>query len=207
MNVQQLTTDKHETLHELAIVIARELATGNDSVATTSAETDRVYHSLVYMVEELIDRLNSRRLRAAFWNVLSTDVISCHYELAACIHELVYFSRSVTMTTKVSDYIVEHKKKDPEVFFITFITELITLHEEEKKLQETDGVNEERTRDNYLVYTTYYERLRNTILITLQERQRIWNTNKRDDQSTLEKEKDNDGEKSLQLETQQELKK
>ena len=190
MQFSNAVEHKHSCLSELAKYIATRLD-------EDSAE-DRIFHSLLYIVEELIDKLQTQRLRAAFWNVLSSDTISCHYELAACLHEMLYFASTAMLTEKVVAYIAAGKKEDPEKFFISLFVELISLiHEEERVLNDPEGyVDTSAEKLQWYVYNTYYDKLRTAILITLEERRKAWNTKQKDEQSTSEKEKEDVGTRS-----------
>jgi len=127
--VNQITTYKHKLLYQVSKKVATHLNEVN-----WQGQTERLYHTLVIMLEQMIDRLAVSRMRVAVWNVLGTEKISCEYELGACLNELCYnsVSSSSYLIDIIVSYIVEKKKEDPAEFFRKCVVEFTAIWLDER---------------------------------------------------------------------------
>jgi predicted transcriptional regulator len=132
-----------------------------------SNEISRLEHTLLYILEEQVDKLHPRRLRASFWNVLCSEPmkITCIYEFAACLQELCYFKYSALIVNLCADYIAKHKKQDPELFFRNIVTELTQYYYEEQQVLSQVTESNQNLVNDMLVFKTYYPKLSDNLMV------------------------------------------
>jgi len=123
MNVQEATSRKHRIIGELC-----EVTFANDCISA-----DRLQFMLLFATEELMDPLNTSRLRVAAWNCVFVKQVTCTYELMACLNELLFYESNDMITTMVTQYLAQvlPEAEAIEGFMQSLTLTLVTIKHEE----------------------------------------------------------------------------